>query len=112
MTASTIFEAITSYDQTALRRAIDEEPDSVNQKDEDRLPPLYTAARYRNDEAVETLIAAGAEVDIFSCCYLMRHEEGERLLAADSNLAKETAPKGPPHCILPARRVTRRWSVR
>jgi hypothetical protein len=37
MAASTIFEAITPYDQTALRRAIDEESDSVNQKDEDGL---------------------------------------------------------------------------
>lgn len=93
MTAA-IFEAITACDQTALRRAIDEEPDSVNQKDEDGLPPLYTAARHRNDEAVETLIAAGAEVDIFACCYLNRHEDGERLLASDSNLAHEMTPYG------------------
>lgn len=94
MTASALFEAITSYDQTALRQAIDQEPDSVNQKDEDGLPPLYTAARHRNDEAVEVLLRAGAQVDIFASCYLNRHENGERLLAADSKLAQKTTPDG------------------
>lgn len=94
MTASAIFEAITAYDQVALQQAIYHKPDSVNQKDEDGLPPLYTAARHRNDEAVKALIEAGAELDIFACCYLNRHEDGERLLAADSNLARKTTPDG------------------
>jgi len=43
---------------------------------------------------VEALFGAGAKVHIFACCYLNRHEHGEQLLAADSNLALETTPNG------------------
>ena len=48
-----VFEAVTLRDTTNLQRLIDADPSCVNLQDDGGLPPLYTAARYRNQPAID-----------------------------------------------------------
>jgi len=90
----TMFEAVTTYDLKDVEDVFKKNPQSVNQKDENGLPPLYLAAMYGNQEAVNFLLANGATVDIFACAYLGQNQEGEELLKNNPALVGATTNDG------------------
>ncbi len=63
-------ELVTEDNVQAMQEAVAQDPESVNQLNESGLPPLYTAALYRNRQAIHFLLEHGAVVDIFACAYL------------------------------------------
>ncbi len=58
---------VTEDDLQAMEDAVTRNPQSVNQSNEFGLPPLYTAALYRNQQAIDFLLDHGAVVDILAC---------------------------------------------
>ena len=87
-------ELVTGDDLHAMQEAVDQAPDLVNQLNESGLPPLYTAALYRNTRAVNFLLDHGAVVDIFACAYLGRASDAEALLKQNPDLARATTASG------------------
>jgi ankyrin repeat protein len=92
--ATSLHELVTGPDMQALRNAIARDPESVNERNGAGLPPLYTAALYRNQPAIDFLLEHGATVDIFASAYLGKASDAERLLQRDSDLARATTPNG------------------
>jgi ankyrin repeat protein len=92
--ATSIHELVTEDDLQALREAVARDPESVNQLDESGLPPLHTAALYRNQAAIDFLLEHGAMVDIFACAYLGRATVADTLLKQNPDLARATTPNG------------------
>lgn len=78
-----VFEAVTLQDTAELESLIRSDPGCVNARDDDDMPPLYTAARHGNSAAIDVLLKASAKVDVFACCYLDRIEDGRLLLEKD-----------------------------
>ena len=78
----------------AMLEAVAKDPQSVNQLNESGLPPLYTAALYRNQQAITFLLEHGAVVDIFACAYLGKATDAEILLKHNPELAQATTPSG------------------
>jgi serine/threonine-protein phosphatase 6 regulatory ankyrin repeat subunit B len=78
----------------AMQEAVAQDPESVNQLNESGLPPLYTAALYRNREAISFLLEHGAVVDIFACAYLGKATDADILLKKNANLARATTRNG------------------
>jgi ankyrin repeat protein len=78
----------------AMQEAVAQDPESVNQRNESGLPPLYTAALFRNRQAIEFLLAHGAVVDIFACAYLGKATDAEILLNQNPDLARATTQNG------------------
>src|SRR5712691_11622754 len=87
-------ELVTKDDVRAMQEAVAQDPQSVNQPNESGLPPLYTAALYRNAQAINFLLAHGAVVDIFACAYLGKTADAEILLKRNPDLAQATTPNG------------------
>lgn len=87
-------ELVTSDDLQTLEEAVARNPLSVNERNESGLPPLYTAALFRNRPAIEFLIDHGAVVDIFACGYLGKAANAEALLKRSPHLARATTPDG------------------
>jgi len=55
-------ELVTEDGVQALHEKVAQDPESVNQLNEAGLPPLYTAALYYNQKAIDFLLAHGAAV--------------------------------------------------
>ena len=89
-----MFKAVTSYDLKDVEEVFKKNPQSVNEKDENGLPPLYIAAMYGNGKAVNFLLDNGATLDIFSCAYLCKNTEGEELLKNKPVLVHSTTNDG------------------
>jgi ankyrin repeat protein len=87
-------QLVTGDNVRAMQAAVARDPESVNQPNESGLPPLYTAALFRNQRAVDFLLENGAVVDIFACAYLGRSTNAERLLGRDPDLARATTRDG------------------
>jgi ankyrin repeat protein len=92
--ATNMHELVTGNDVQAMQEAFVGDPESVNRPNESGLPPLYTAALYRNREAIDFLLTRGAVVDIFACAYLDKAAEAERLLKQNPDLARATTGNG------------------
>jgi ankyrin repeat protein len=87
-------ELVTDDDVQALHDAVAQDPESVNELNESGLPPLYTAALYRNRRAIDFLLAHGAVVDLFACAYLGKAADAEELLKQYPELARSTTTDG------------------
>ena len=68
----------------AVRAVYERSPDSVNQLSELGHPPLYTAALYKNHEAVEFLLDHGADCDIFCCCFSQSRRRSRKTIDRDA----------------------------
>jgi ankyrin repeat protein len=87
-------ELVTKDDVRAMQEALAQDPESVNELNESGLPPLYTAALYRNRQAIDFLLVHGAEVDIFACAYLGKAADAEILLKRRPDLVRATTANG------------------
>jgi ankyrin repeat protein len=76
----------------ALQEMVAQDNESVNRLNESGLPPLYTAALYRNQWAIDLLLEHGAVVDIFACAYLGKAADAEVLLKRNPELARAITP--------------------
>jgi hypothetical protein len=85
---------VTGDNEEAMQEAVAQDPESVNQPNESGLPPLYTAALFRNRQAIDFLLEHGAIVDIFACAYLGRATDAESLLERNPELARVTTRDG------------------
>ena len=92
--ARSMHELVTEDNVQAMQEAVARDPESVNQRNESGLPPLYTAALFRNRQAIEFLLAHGAVVDIFACAYLGKATDAEILLKQNPDLARATTQNG------------------
>jgi ankyrin repeat protein len=77
-----------------MQEAVAQDSESVNQMNESGLPPLYTAALYRNQQAIAFLLEHGAVVDIFACAYLGKATDADILLKQNPDLARATTRNG------------------
>jgi ankyrin repeat protein len=77
-----------------MHEAIAQDPQSVNQSNGSGLPPLYTAALFRNRQAIDFLLEHAAVVDVFACAYLDRAADGESLLEQNPELVRATTRDG------------------
>jgi len=87
-------ELVTEDDVQAMQEAVAQDPESVNELNESGLPPLYTAALYRNQQAIDFLLEHGAVVDIFACAYLGKATDADILLKQNPDLARATTRNG------------------
>ena len=92
--ATSMHELVTEDNVQAMQEAVAQDPESVNQLNESGLPPLYTAALYRNRPAIDFLLEHGAVVDIFACAYLGKAADAEILLKRNPDLVRATTPNG------------------
>jgi ankyrin repeat protein len=92
--ARSMHELVTEDNVQTMQEAVARDPDSVNELNESGLPPLYTAALYRNRQAIDFLLAHGAVVDIFACAYLGKAADADSLLKQNPDLARATTPSG------------------
>jgi ankyrin repeat protein len=87
-------ELVSDGNVQAMQDAVAQDPQSVNKPNESGLPPLYTAALYRNQQAIDFLLNNGAVIDIFACAYLGKTTDAEILLKQDPELARAATPSG------------------
>src|SRR5260221_184739 len=87
-------DLVTGDNLQAMQSEVAQDPESVNQLDDAGLPPLYTAALYRNQPAIDFLLKQGADVDIFACAYLGKAADAENLLKRYPDLARATTLNG------------------
>ena len=87
-------ELVTSEDLQAMKEAVARDPQLVNQCNESGLPPLYTAALHRNEQAIDFLLDHRAVVDVFACAYLGKVADAEVLLKRSPELARATTADG------------------
>jgi ankyrin repeat protein len=92
--ARSMHEIVTEENVQAMQEAFAQDPESVNRLNESGLPPLYIAALYRNQKAIDFLLEHGAAVDIFACAYLGRAADAETLLVGNPDLMRATTPNG------------------
>ena len=92
--ATSMHQLVTGDNIQAMQEAVAQDPESVNQPNESGLPPLYTAALFRNRQAIDFLLEHGAIVDIFACAYLGRATDAESLLERNPELARATTRDG------------------
>src|SRR5688572_7609569 len=92
--ATSMHEPVTEDNMQAMRAAVAKDPGLVNQLNESGLPPLYTAALYRNQKAIDFLLEHGAVVDIFAYAYLGKPADAEVLLKRNPELARATTSNG------------------
>jgi ankyrin repeat protein len=90
----TMHDLVRGDNVQAMQQAVAQDPESVNQLNELGLPPLYTAALYRNREAINLLLEHGAVVDIFACAYLDKATDADILLKRNPDLARATTRNG------------------
>src|SRR6266849_6867008 len=94
MSATSMHELVTGDNVQAMQEAVAQDPESVNQLNESGLPPLYTAALYRNWQAIDFLLEHGAVFDIFACAYLGQATDADILLKRNPDLARATTREG------------------
>src|SRR5437016_354631 len=92
--STSMHELVTEDNVQALQETIAQDPAAVNQLNDSGLPPLYTAALYRNEPAINFLLEHGAVVDICACAYLGKATDAEILLKRNPELARATTPNG------------------
>jgi ankyrin repeat protein len=92
--ATSMHKLVTQSNVRAMHEAVAGDPDSVNQLSESGLPPLYTAALYRNQQAIDFLLEHGAELDIFACACLGKAADAEILLEQNPELVRATTADG------------------
>jgi ankyrin repeat protein len=92
--ATSMHQLVAGDDVQAMQQAFAQDPESVNQPNESGLPPLYTAALFRNRQAINFLSDHGAVVDIFACAYLGMATDAESLLERNPELARATTRDG------------------
>jgi len=92
--ATSMHRLVTGDNVQAMQEAVAQDPESVNQPNDSGLPPLYTAALFRNRQAINFLLEHGAIVDIFACAYLGRATDAESLLERNPELARATTRDG------------------
>lgn len=92
--ATSMHELATEDNVQAMKAAVAGDPALVNQLNESGLPPLYTAALYRNRQAIDFLLEHGATVNIFACAYLGKAADADTLLKQNPELARATTPNG------------------
>jgi ankyrin repeat protein len=78
----------------AMREAVAQDPDSVNQVNESGLPPLFAAALTRNPQLINFLLEHRAVLDVFACAYLGKATEAEILLKQNPDLVRAMTPNG------------------
>ena len=83
-----------------VQKVFEHDATSVNQANELGFSPLYTAALYRNEAAVDFLLEHGAKLDIFATAWLGRSSDAKALLADNPALVDAMANDGmtPLHC--------------
>lgn len=91
---TSMHSAVTLYDSAAVEKAFRQDPDSLNELDKSGNPPLYTAAMYRNTDAIDFLIRNGAEVDLCASAYLDRPDVTKRLLDVNRSLVDQRTATG------------------
>lgn len=89
-----IHKAVMADGIQLLQEVLQRDPSSVNQLSELGHTPLYRAKLYRNEAAVEFLLANGAQLDIFACSFLGRADDARKLLREDASLVKGTSLDG------------------
>src|SRR5437773_911910 len=94
MGRTSMHELVTEDNVQAMQEAVAHDPELVNQLNESGLPPLYTAALYRNQHAIDFLLKHGATVDIFACAYLGKAADAEVLLKRNPEMARIATPDG------------------
>jgi ankyrin repeat protein len=87
-------QLVAESDLRAMEEAVAQDPESVNQLNESGLPPLYTAALFRNRKAGDFLLEHGAMIDIFACAYLGKATDAEVLLKQNPELVRASTPEG------------------
>ena len=92
--ATSMHELVTGDNVQAMQEAVAQDPESVNELNESGLPPLYTAALFRNRQAIDFLLEHGAVVDIFACAYLGKATDADILLKRNPDLARATTRNG------------------
>jgi ankyrin repeat protein len=92
--ARSMHELVTADNVQAMQELVARDPQSVNQLNESGLPPLYTAALYRNRQAIDFLLEHGAVVDIFACAYLGKATDADMLLKGNPELSRATTRNG------------------
>jgi ankyrin repeat protein len=92
--ATSMHTLVAQNNVQAMQEAVARDPDSVNEPNESGLPPLYTAALFRNRQAIDFLLRQGAVVDIFACACLGKAADAENLLKRNPQLARATTPDG------------------
>jgi ankyrin repeat protein len=92
--ATNMHELVTEDNVQGMREAVAQDPEAVNRLNESGVPPLYTAALYRNQQAINFLLAHGAVVDIFACAYLGKATDADILLKRNPDLARTTTRSG------------------
>ena len=92
--ATNMHELVMLNNMQAMQETVARDPDSVNQLSESGLPPLYTAALFRNQQAIDFLLEHGAVVDIFACAYLGKVADAEVLLEQNPELVRATTRDG------------------
>jgi ankyrin repeat protein len=92
--ATSMHKLVMQGDVQAMQQAVARDPDSVNQLSESGHSPLYTAALFRNTQAIDFLLGHGATLDIFACAYLGKAAEAEVLLEQNPDLVRVTTPDG------------------
>jgi ankyrin repeat protein len=92
--AVSMHELVTGNNVQAMQVAVAQDPESVNRLNESGLPPLYTTALYRNQQAIDFLLEHGAAIDIFACAYLGKAADAENLLKRNPELARATTRDG------------------
>ncbi len=92
--ATNMHELVMLNNVQAMQETVARDPDSVNQLSESGLPPLYTAALFRNQQAIDFLLEHGAVVDIFACAYLGKVADAEVLLEQNPELVRATTRDG------------------
>ncbi len=78
----------------AMQEAYAHDPESVNEPNSSGLPPIYTAALFHNQQAIQFLLEHGAIVDIFTCAMLGKAADAEILLERDPALARASTRDG------------------
>jgi ankyrin repeat protein len=92
--ATSMHQLVAGNNVQAMQQVFAQDPESVNQPNESGLPPLYTAALFRNRQAINFLLEHGAVVDIFACAYLCMAADAESLLERNPELARATTRDG------------------
>jgi ankyrin repeat protein len=92
--ATNMHQLVIEGNLQAMQEAVAQDPESVNQLNESGLSPLYTAALFRNRQAIDFLLEHGAVVDIFACAILGWPTDAESLLKRNPDLARVTTRNG------------------
>ncbi len=92
--ASSMHKPVMVNNVQAMQETVVGDPDPAHQLNESRLPPLYTAALFRNRQELDFLLEHGAVADIFACAHLGKAADAEILLRQYPELVRATTRDG------------------